>query len=251
MKQIKETLIDFICKETEKAGFRKAVIGLSGGVDSALVTFLAAEALGKANVLAVMMPYKTSSSESLTDAKLIVEMLGIRSEIVEITPMVDAYLMKHGDISPLRKGNIMARQRMIALYDISARENAIVIGTSNKTEILLGYGTLFGDTACGINPIGELYKTDVWRLADEVGVPKKIIEKHPTADLWEGQTDEQELGFEYRQVDKLLRAMVDENKNDQELLALGFEKEFIAKVQKLILKNEFKRRTPLIARLTK
>jgi NAD+ synthase len=251
MEKIKQTLIDFVRSETIKAGFSKAIIGLSGGVDSALVASLATEALGKQNVLAVLMPYKTSSPDSLTDAKLIVEMLGIRSEIVDITPMVDAYLMKCGEISPLRKGNIMARQRMIVLYDISARENGIVVGTSNKTEILLGYGTLFGDTACGINPIGELYKTDVWRLAEEMGVPKKIIEKHPTADLWEGQTDEKELGFEYRRVDKLLRAMVDEKKNEQELHVLGFEKEFITKVQKLIAKNEFKQRTPLIARIAK
>ncbi|MBA4312142.1 MAG: NAD(+) synthetase [Chlorobiaceae bacterium] len=251
MNQIKKTLIDFIRTETANAGFGKAVIGLSGGVDSALVAFLATEALGKANVLAVMMPYKTSSPDSLSDAKLIVDMLGIRYELVDITTMVDAYLMKCSEVSPLRKGNIMARQRMIVLYDISARENAIVVGTSNKTEILLGYGTLFGDTACGINPIGDLYKTDVWRLAEEVGVPKKIIEKHPTADLWQGQTDEQELGFEYKSVDKLLRTMVDEKKNEQELHALGFEKEFITKVQRLIAKNEFKRRTPLIARLGK
>lgn len=251
MKQIKETLIDFIRTETVKAGFSKAVIGLSGGVDSALVAFLATEALGKQNVLAVLMPYKTSSPDSLEDANFVVKHLGIRSEKIEITPMVDTYLNRAGEISVLRKGNIMARQRMIALYDLSARDNAMVIGTSNKTEILLGYGTLFGDTACGINPIGDLYKTDVWRLAEFVGVPKKIIEKHPTADLWEGQTDEQELGFEYRRVDKLLRAMIDEKKNEQELIALGFEKEFIAKIQKLISKNEFKRRTPLIARLGK
>lgn len=244
----KAPLIDFIRSETSRAGFSKGIIGLSGGVDSALVSFLAAEALGKSNLLAVLMPYKTSSPESLADAKMIVRELGIRSEMAEITPMVDAYINGIREISPLRKGNVMARQRMIVLYDLSARENAMVIGTSNKTEILLGYGTLFGDTACGINPIGGLYKTDVWALAEEVGVPKKIIEKQPTADLWEGQTDEAELGFRYRRVDELLRAMIDQKKSDEELYARGFEKDFVEKVHTLISNSEFKRRMPLIAR---
>jgi NAD+ synthase len=251
MNQVKKTLIDFIRTETAKAGFNKGILGLSGGVDSALVAHLATVALGKENVLAVLMPYKTSSPESLEDASLVVKQLGIRFEKIEITPMVDAYLNKVSDMSDLRKGNIMARQRMIVLYDLSARENAMVIGTSNKTEILLGYGTLFGDTACGINPIGELYKTDVWQLAEEIGVPKKIIEKHPTADLWEGQTDEGELGFSYREVDRLLRLMVDENASDDHLVELDFKKEFIEKVKNLIRKNEFKRKLPLIAKLNR
>lgn len=251
MKEIKKRIINFIREETYKAGFKKGILGLSGGVDSALVAYLSAEALGKENILAVMMPYKSSSPESLEDAGLVVNQLGIRFEKIEITPMVDAYLKIAGEINAIRKGNIMARQRMILLYDLSAREDAIVIGTSNKTEILLGYGTLFGDTASGINPIGELYKTDVWNLAGEIGVPQKIIDKVPTADLWAGQTDEKELGFEYRRVDKLLKAIYDEKKTEAELISSGFEIEFIHKVQKLIEKNEFKRRLPLIAGLQK
>ncbi|MBI4810741.1 MAG: NAD+ synthase [Ignavibacteriales bacterium] len=249
--QIKTNLVDFLVREVRRAGLSKGVIGLSGGVDSTLVTYLAAEALGKENVIAVLMPYKTSSPESMNDAKLVIEKLGIRSEEVNITPMVDAYLARSGEMNAVRKGNIMARQRMIVLYDISARENAIVIGTSNKTEILLGYGTLFGDTACGINPIGDLYKTQVWYLAEAVGVPKNIIEKKPTADLWVGQTDEGELGFSYRRVDELLFGMYEDALTDDQLIKNGFEKEFIDKVKGLIMKNEFKRRPPLIAKMIK
>ena len=250
-KEIKQKLIEFIRSEVSKAGFQKGIIGLSGGIDSAVVTYLSAQALGKDNVVAVMMPYKTSSPESLADAKVITRQLGIRSEIIEITPMVDAYLARAREMSAVRKGNIMARQRMIVLYDISAREKGLVIGTSNKTEILLGYGTLFGDTACAINPIGELYKTQVWQLAEELGIPKKIIDKKPTADLWEGQTDEGELGFTYKHVDQLLQAMIDEGLKDEELHKRGFEKDFIAKVQSLIKQNEFKRRPVVIAKIGK
>jgi len=247
--KVKQYLIEFIQKEVKKAGMSKGVVGLSGGVDSSLVTFLAAEALGKENILAIMMPYKTSSPESRSDAKLVVSKLGISSEEIDITPMVDASVTQLGNMNTIRKGNIMARQRMIVLYDISARENAIVIGTSNKTEILLGYGTLYGDTACGINPIGDLYKTQVWQLAEAVGVPKNIIEKKPTADLWIGQTDEGELGFSYRRVDELLFGMYDEKLSEEQLIKRGFEKEFIDKVKLLIEKNEFKRRLPLIAKI--
>lgn len=249
--KVKKYLVDFLIREIRRAGFSKGVVGLSGGVDSSLVTYLAAEALGKENVIAVLMPYKTSSPESISDAKLVIEKLGIRSEEVNITPMVDAYLTRSGEMNAVRKGNLMARQRMIVLYDISARENAIVIGTSNKTEILLGYGTLFGDTACGINPIGDLYKTQVWQLAEAVGVPKNIIEKKPTADLWVGQTDEGELGFSYRRVDELLFGMYEDAFTDDQLIKNGFEKEFIDKAKGLIKKNEFKRRPPLIAKMIK
>jgi NAD+ synthase len=247
---VRKGLVDFIRRELSNAGLKKGIIGLSGGVDSALVASLAAEALGKENVLGVLMPYKTSSPESITDAKIVIDHLGIRSEIVEITPMVDAYIGKVNEIDAVRKGNIMARQRMIILYDISAREKGLVIGTSNKTEILLGYGTLFGDTACAINPIGDLYKTQIWQLAAAVGIPKKIIDKKPTADLWEGQTDEGELGFSYKHADQLLHAMIDNGFKDEELTKQGFEKDFIDKVRRLINQNEFKRRPSLIAKLT-
>ncbi len=248
---VQKMLVQFLRDEIRNAGFSKAVIGLSGGIDSAVSTYLAAEALGKENVRAIMMPYKTSNPESKSDAELLVQELGIKSEVVEITPMVDAYIEKYAITNSLRKGNIMARQRMIILYDISAREKALVVGTSNKTELLLGYGTLFGDMASALNPIGDLYKTQIWQLAEHLGMPKKIIEKKPTADLWQGQTDENELGFSYKEVDKLLYAMIDEQKREEELLSLGFKKQFITSIKKKIQINQFKRSLPLIAKISR
>src|ERR1041385_8379450 len=247
---VKKLLVDFIRDEILNAGFKKGVVGLSGGVDSAVAMYIAAEALGNDNVLAVMMPYKASSSDSLADAKTVIDELKIPAETVPITSMADAYIEKNGEMDNVRKGNIMARQRMIVLYDISAREQALVIGTSNKTEIMLGYGTQFGDTACAINPLGDLYKTQVWKLAAELGVPRAIIEKKPTADLWEGQTDEGELGFAYALVDPLLYSMVDERRSDEELIELGYEKNLILKVRELSRRNQFKRRPPVIAKIT-
>lgn len=250
IEKIKNQLVHFIRDEVLEAGFNKGVVGLSGGVDSALVIYLTVEALGKENVLAILMPYKTSSPQSNADALSIINQLDIPYESVDISPMVDSYLSKNQEVENIRKGNILARQRMIVLYDISARENALVIGTSNKTEILLGYSTLFGDTACAINPLGDLYKTQIWQLAEEVGIPKNIIEKIPTADLWAGQTDEGELGFSYRDVDKLLYNMVDQNNDDERLIGKGFEKEFIEKVRQRIRKNKFKRRLPPIPKIS-
>lgn len=247
---VRKLLTGFLHDEITKAGFSKAVIGISGGVDSALVAFLATEALGKENVLGVFLPYKTSNPESLADAMLVTKQLGIRSEKIEITPMVDAYCDSHGALDNIRRGNIMARMRMIALFDLSAKENALVIGTSNKTETMLGYGTQFGDTACAINPVGDLYKTQVWQLAEAIGVPKKIIEKKPTADLWAGQTDEEELGFKYTLVDQLLFRMIDERCTDEELLKLEFEKHLIEKVKRMVQRNQFKRRPPLVAKVS-
>jgi len=248
--KIKKHLIEFIRQEFTETGFHKGIVGLSGGVDSALVAYLAAEALGRDNVLAILMPYKTSSPDSIMDAREIVKILGIKSEIIDITPMVDAYIAMAGEIGNVRKGNIMARQRMIVLYDISARDHGLVIGTSNKTEILLGYGTLYGDTACALNPIGDLYKTQVWQLAEAVGVPQKIIQKQPTADLWSGQTDEGELGFSYREIDRLLYAMINLGESDEKLISSGYDQKFINKVREMISRNEFKRRPPRIAKIS-
>ncbi|HEV8539104.1 MAG TPA: NAD+ synthase [Bacteroidota bacterium] len=247
---VRKLLVDFIRDETGNAGFSKGVVGVSGGVDSALVAYLAVEALGKENVLAVMMPYRTSSPDSIADAELVISLLGMRREKVDISPMVDGFLDRNGETSNLRKGNIMARVRMIALYDLSARENGLVIGTSNKTEIMLGYGTQHGDTACAINPIGDLYKMQVWHLAESLGVPKNIVEKKPTADLWVGQTDEGELGFSYKLVDQLLYYMIDERRTEAELMERGFEKYFIEKVKRMVQRNQFKRRPPVIAKVS-
>lgn len=246
---VKTKLTDFLINEITKTGFNKGVIGLSGGVDSSVVTYLTADALGKENVLSVIMPYKTSSPESLADAKLVASEAGVKSEIIDLTPIADKYIKKRQEINKIRRGNILARLRMIILYDISARERALVIGTSNKTEILLGYGTIYGDTACAINPLGDLYKTQVLRLAKYLGVPREIINKKPTADLWQGQTDEDELGFLYRDVDRLLYYMIDEKRNESALIKLGFRKDFIDNVKQLIKLNRFKRRLPKIAKL--
>ena len=247
---VRSFLVRFLADEVRNAGFTRGVVGLSGGIDSAVTAFLASEALGRENVTAVMMPYRTSSSESLTDARLVVDALGIPSATVDITPMVDAYIAPQHVDDRVRAGNIMARQRMIVLYDFSARERALVLGTSNKTELLLGYGTLFGDTASAVNPLGDLYKTQVWQLAADCGVPARIVGKKPSADLWSGQTDEGELGFTYADVDRLLFAMIDERHTDGELAALGFDGRFVRTVRSMVQKSQFKRRPPLVAKIS-
>jgi NAD+ synthase len=246
----KEILVQFLHDSTTNAGFTEGILGISGGVDSAVSAYLCADALGKEHTLGVLMPYRTSSPKSLEDGLNVVNALGIRHEIVDISPMVDAYCEALKVKDSLRRGNIMARMRMIVLYDISARDNALVIGTSNKTELLVGYGTLFGDMASAINPIGDLYKTQVWMLAEALGIPKTIIQKKPTADLWEGQTDEDELGITYKELDRLLYAMIDDRRSDQELAEAGFQPERIASVRKKIQTSQFKRRPPVIAKLS-
>ena len=247
---VKDLLIRFLHDETTNAGFQKVVIGISGGVDSAVSTYLSAAALGKTNVLGVVMPYRTSSANSVEHAQLVARKLGINSETVDISEMVDAYCEKKKITDHVRRGNVMARMRMIVLYDVSARERALVVGTSNKTELLLGYGTLHGDVACAINPLGDLYKSQVWQLARALGVPQPIVEKKPTADLWDGQTDEGELGFSYADVDELLYQMIDERRTEAELASRGFNRTFVKKVRDLVRKNQFKRRPPVIAKVS-
>jgi NAD+ synthase len=243
-------LVDFIRDQTHNAGFMKGVVGVSGGVDSAVSAFLTAEALGKENTLAVIMPYRTSNPQSVEDAKLVADSLGIRSELVDISETVDAYCASRKITDRVRCGNVMARARMIVLYDISARDKALVIGTSNKSEILVGYGTLHGDMASAINPLGDLYKTQVLQLAEVLGIPERVIKKKPSADLWDGQTDEAELGVKYAQLDQLLFYMIDERLDEKELKRMGFKQEMIAKVSELVRKNQFKRRPPIIAKIS-
>lgn len=245
-----DILTRFIREEVTKIGFQRAVVGISGGVDSSTSAFLAARALGKENVWGIIMPYKTSNPDSTRHAQEVADITGIRSEHVDITPMVDSYFERHSDADNTRRGNVMARQRMIVLYDKSAEHHALVVGTSNKTEFLLGYTTLWGDMACAINPLGDLYKTQVRQLAKYLGVPDEIIEKPPSADLWVGQTDEDELGFTYADVDKLLYLMVDKRFAGSELKEAGYKEDFVRKVFHTMQRTQYKRRLPVIAKLS-
>jgi len=247
---VTEILCGFIKDCFSKTSSEKAIIGLSGGVDSSVVAVLASRALGSENVLGVTMPYTTSALDSQQDAELVARNLEIKTETVPITPMVDAYLKHVPDADENRRGNYMARQRMAILYDISARERGLVIGTSNKSELLLGYGTIFGDLACAINPIGDLYKTQIRQLADALEIPERIIKKPPKADLIQGQTDESDLGFTYEDVDKLLYCWVDKRFTEKDLQEKGFDPKFISNVITRVRRNHFKRITPLIAKIS-
>jgi NAD+ synthase len=242
-------LEDFIRKTMKEAGFNRAVVGLSGGIDSSLACYLSVGALGKENVLGVRMPYKTSSQDSLEHAQMVIDALGIQSETHPISDMADPLINRSPDMSAVRKGNIMARTRMIVLYDHSAEFKGLVVGTGNKTEELLGYTTLFGDSACALNPLGDLYKTQVRQLAKYLGIPDVIIANPPTADLWKGQTDEGELGFSYADVDKLLFDLVDKRLSPQECIRKGYSEHFVSKVVNTIRKNAFKRTVAPIAYL--
>ena len=247
---LRTILVAFIRDEVRKVGVERVVLGLSGGVDSSLSAFLAAEALGRENVLGVRMPYRTSSRDSLDDAAAVIDALGIPSLTIDISAQVDAYFESHADADNRRRGNKMARERMTILYDHSARWQALVLGTSNKTELLLGYGTLHGDMASAVNPLGDLYKTQVWALAEAVGVPERVIHKKPSADLFVGQTDEDDLGFRYREVDHLLYLMVDERYSTAELEEAGFAPDFIRRVSDMVRSSQFKRRLPVIAKVS-
>jgi NAD+ synthase len=246
----RQILTGFIKSELTRVGFSRAVIGLSGGIDSALSFVLAVEALGAENVLAVRMPYQSSSADSLEHAQLIIDQCKTSSETIEITDMVEPLLKYDPQITKQRKGNIMARERMIILYDRSEAFRGLVVGTSNKTEILLGYSTLWGDMASAVNPLGDLYKTQVRQLARAMGVPAPIVNKAPSADLWIGQTDENELGFTYEEVDKLLFLIVDQRYSPQECIEEGFEKSFVDAVLNRIRRSQFKRMLPPIAKLS-
>ena len=248
-------LTAFLKEECQKVGFRKAVLGLSGGIDSALVVELAAKSLGPENVTAIAMPHQLSSPLSLACAKESAAHAGVQLEEVDITPMANAHIHEAGlsksmdAAARLRKGNFMARARMMTLYDRSARDNSLVIGTSNKTELLLGYGTIHGDMASAINPIGDLFKSQVVALSIHLGVPESILNRPPSADLWEGQTDEDELGFSYDALDSFLHLFVDRRYSKKELLRSGFDESFVGTVSKRVRLNQYKRRPPIIAKL--
>ena len=246
----RKILTGFIKSEVTRAGFSRAVVGLSGGINSALSAALAADALGADNVLAVRMPYRTSSPDSLEDAAKTAACLKVPMLTIDITPMVDPLIDREPGLSKQRKGNMMARARMIVLYDQSEAFKGLVIGTSNKTEILLGYTTMWGDMASAINPLGDLYKTQLRQLAAAMQLPQSVIDKPPSADLWQGQTDEEELGFTYADVDRLLYLLVDQRYTPQDCVELGFDKAYVNNVITRIRRNQFKRMMPPIAKLS-
>ena len=255
----RRVIAQFVRGQLRQAGFERAVLGLSGGIDSALVAYLVAEAIGPERLLCVMMPYRTSSPASQGDAEAVVTALGCASELVEITAMVDGYFGADGvvgsggadalEASALRRGNFMARMRMATLYDRSVTWRGLVVGTGNKTESLIGYTTLFGDSACAFNPIGDLYKSQVRQLSAVVGVPETVIRKAPSADLWPGQTDETEAGFTYPVLDRVLFWRVDRRRSVDEMVAMGFDRALVERVDKMVAGAEFKRQVPPIAKL--
>ncbi|MEN6449449.1 MAG: NAD+ synthase [Thermoguttaceae bacterium] len=247
---VTEILCRFIQAEIRRAKFERAVVGLSGGLDSSVVTFLCARALGPENVLAVTLPYKTSSESTRRDSRAVIEQSGVQTIDLPITDQVDAYFARAAEASQLRLANKCARERMTVLYDQSAAFGALVVGTSNKSELLLGYGTQYGDMASAINPIGDLYKTQLRPLAEHLGVPPQVLAKAPTGDLWVGQTDEGELGFTYAEADRLMVLLVDHRWRRAELLRAGFAPEFVDRIATLIRRNHYKRRMPVIAKLS-
>lgn len=247
-KEITGNLTDFISKQVRLKGFRRALLGFSGGLDSTIVAYLSKKALGSDNVIGIIMPYRNLSKRSTQDAKRIAKLLKIKTECIDISPMVDAYFSKAKNSDNIRRGNKMARERMSILYDLSKKYNGLVIGTSNKTEISLGYGTIHGDSACAINPIGNLYKTQLKFIARYLGVPSYILNKTPSAGLWDRQTDEQELGYLYKDIDRLLFFIVDKRLGNKELLKKKFDRKFILDIRKRIRDNRFKSQLPIIAK---
>ncbi|MBE2269988.1 MAG: NAD+ synthase [Anaerolinea sp.] len=247
----RKMLTGFIKDEIVKTGMSRCVIGLSGGIDSALSAYLSAEALGAENVLAVRMPYKTSSEDSLTDADLVIDALGLASLTIPITDMADPLFAQFPDMSAGRKGNVMARLRMTILYDQSVAWGGLVMGTSNKTELLLGYSTIYGDSGVALQPIGDLYKTQVRQLSAALDLPESVRTKAPSADLWVGQTDEGELGFTYAEVDQVLYLIVDERYTLDEVVAEGFARPFVEGVWRRVKINHYKRTMPNIAKVSR
>jgi NAD+ synthase len=243
-------LVAFLRDEAKRAGFGRLVIGLSGGVDSAVAALLAARAVGADNVFAFALPAHESDPKSMEHARLVADVGGFAVVVREIGPAADAMIASLGGTTPLRRGNVYARMRMIALFDASAALSALVVGTSNKTELMLGYGTLHGDLASALNPLGDLWKCQVRELARHLGVPAVVVDKPPSADLWPGQTDEGDLGFTYAQADAILHRLVDWRSTLEEVVAAGFPEPLVRRIVWTMMRNQFKRRPPMIAKLS-
>jgi len=243
-------LTRFIRDAVETSGTAGVVVGLSGGVDSSLSAALAARALGPERVHAFLLPYRTSSPESAADARVVAEHLGIPHRVIDISPMIDAYFAIETGADAGRRGNKMARERMTILFDQAKRLNALVLGTSNKTEILLGYSTVFGDNASSLNPLGDLYKHQVWQLARHLGLPSEVVSKAPSADLWPGQTDEDELGFSYALADEILCLLFDFGLSPADVVEQGYDERVVTRIVRLEQQFRYKRRLMLIARLS-
>lgn len=248
---VAELLVSFLREEVASGGMARVVVGLSGGIDSAVVVALCARALGAGNVLGVMLPYRLSSPGSLEDACRVADFLALPTRRVDITAMADGYLGRDGIADARRRGNVLARCRMTVLYDLSVEWQGLVIGTSNKSEILLGYSTQWGDAAHALNPLGDLYKHQVYQLARFLELPAEVIQKPPSADLFEGQTDEAELGFTYAEADRLLYRLVDRRYSEDELVGAGFEREFVRQVTARVVASQFKRLPPVIAKVSR
>jgi NAD+ synthase len=245
-----KVLTSFILDAVETSGTAGVVVGLSGGVDSSLSAALAAQALGPERVHGFLLPYRTSNPASEQDARTVAEHLGVPHRVIDISPMIDAYFETETDADPVRRGNKMARERMTILFDQAKKRNALVLGTSNKTEILLGYSTVFGDNASSLNPLGDLYKAQIWQLSRHLGLPSAVIDKAPSADLFPGQTDEGDLGFDYLTADEVLYLLFDEGLRPEEVVARGYDERVVQRILSYEQRFRFKRRLMLIARLS-
>ncbi len=247
---VESILTGFLAEETRRFGVTRVVVGLSGGVDSAVAAALARRALGRRGVVGVLMPHSGSDPSSRRHARDLARRLGIAAEEHDITPMVEAYFTSQPSAGRLRRGNKMARERMSILYDRAAAHKAMVLGTSNKTELLLGYGTIHGDMASSLNPIGDLYKTQVRQMAGHLRIPASIRRKAPTADLWPDQTDEKEIGFPYAVLDPLLYLIVDARWTREAAIEAGWPRRMVDRVLAMIRRSQFKRRLPVIAKIS-
>jgi NAD+ synthase len=243
-------LTRFLRVESRRAGFERLVLGLSGGIDSAVVCFLAVRAVGAENVVPVAMPWRDSSPDSVEHARLVAGACGVALRTCDLTDAADGLLSVLHEPTHHRIGNVLARLRMVTLFDVSFEIGGLVLGTSNKTELLLGYGTLFGDLASALNPLGDIYKGQVRQLARHLRVPDEVVEKPPSADLWVGQTDEDELGFSYDDADALLHLLVDARKHPDDVVRMGFDRALVDRVRRLVATSHYKRRMPVIAKLS-